>query len=100
MGPDHRSRHTERGEFDPRPGIRRAWQLEEAQPTNLSESMCPRTLRPFDSALAAQTVTDLLVLGFEFKPRGLGLELQQRAEIDVFVAVADHALHDLASERC
>src|ERR1700734_1967350 len=53
---------------------------------------------PRDLALSAQTVVELFVFRFELEPRGLGLELQQRAEIDMLVTVADHALNDLASE--
>ena len=56
-------------------------------------------LESADLALAAQTVIDLFVFGFEFESRGLGLELQKCAEIDMFLAVADHALYDLAGER-
>src|SRR3982074_43472 len=50
-------------------------------------------------ALTAQTIIDLFVFGFEFESRSLGFELQQRAEIDICVTVADHALYDLAGER-
>src|ERR1700730_16038907 len=51
------------------------------------------------SALTAQAVIDYFLLRFELEPRGLGLKLQQSAEIAVLVAVADHALHNLAGER-
>jgi len=51
------------------------------------------------AGIAAQAVIHLLVFRFEFESRGLGLKLQQCTEIAIFVAIADHTLHNLTRER-